>query len=131
VNTWTSEELNKVGSAEELRIATLRRNGTPRNPVTIWVVRVGDELYVRSYRGHSGSWYSATQANREGYIRADGVEKDVIFVDELNSGINDQINATYRAGYGLHRQAGGCLPGWTGDDLDRRHPAGALPQFVH
>jgi hypothetical protein len=35
---WMSDELNKVGTTEELEIASLRRDGTQRNPVTIWVV---------------------------------------------------------------------------------------------
>jgi hypothetical protein len=38
---WTSDELNKIGKAEELKIASLRRDGTLRNSVIIWVVRVG------------------------------------------------------------------------------------------
>ena len=46
--TWTNDELAKIGAAEELEIASLRRDGTLRNPVTIWVVRVGDDLCVRS-----------------------------------------------------------------------------------
>ena len=50
---WTSEELTKIGTAEELRIASLRRDGTLRNPVTIWVVRLGDDLYVRSANGRT------------------------------------------------------------------------------
>ncbi len=45
---WTSDELDKIGAADELELAPLRRNGTLRNPVTIWVVRLGDDLYVRS-----------------------------------------------------------------------------------
>jgi hypothetical protein len=32
---WTSEELNTIGTAEELEIAPLRDDGTLRNPVTI------------------------------------------------------------------------------------------------
>ena len=40
--TWTSDELNKIGNAEELEIISLRRDGTLRKPVTIWVVLVGD-----------------------------------------------------------------------------------------
>ena len=48
---WTSDELNKIGAAEELEIATVRSDGTLRKPVTIWVVRVGDDLYVRSVNG--------------------------------------------------------------------------------
>jgi hypothetical protein len=95
--TWTSNELNKIGTADELEIATLRRDGAPRSPVTILVVRVGDDLYVRSYRGRDGSWFRAAQARREGRIRAGGVEKDVTFVEENDPGVNDQIDAAYRA----------------------------------
>lgn len=40
---WTDDELRRVGRAEELQVFTLRRDGTLRPPVTIWVVRVGDE----------------------------------------------------------------------------------------
>ena len=46
---WTRDELNKIGQAEALQIASLRQDGKLRNPATIWVVRVGDDLYVRAY----------------------------------------------------------------------------------
>jgi hypothetical protein len=51
VTTWTSDELDKIANADELRIATKRPDGTLRSPVPIWVVRHGDDLYIRSYRG--------------------------------------------------------------------------------
>ena len=35
----------------------------------------------------------------EGHIRAGGLEQDVTFVEEANPGINDQIDAVYRAKY--------------------------------
>jgi len=50
---WTSDELNKIGTAEELEIASLGQDGTLRKPTTIWVVRVGDDLYVRSAYGRT------------------------------------------------------------------------------
>jgi hypothetical protein len=75
--TWTSNELNKIGAAEELHITTLRGDGTLRNPVTIWVVRLGDDLYVRAYKGRSSPWFRGAQVRHEGHIRASGVEKDV------------------------------------------------------
>ena len=71
----------------------------PRNPVTIWVVRLGDDLYVRSYRGTGGSWFRGTQVLHEGRIRAAGVEKDVTFVEETDPGTNDRIDAAYRTKY--------------------------------
>ena len=49
--TWTSEELLKIAAAEELELASVRPDDTLGKPVTIWVVRVGDDLYVRSWRG--------------------------------------------------------------------------------
>jgi len=99
MTTWTRDELNKIGTAEELEIASLRRDGTLRNPVTIWVVRVGDDLYVRSVYGRTSTWFRGTQALHEGHIRAGGVDKDVTFVEETDSNINEQIDAAYRTKY--------------------------------
>jgi hypothetical protein len=99
MTAWTSDELDRIGSADELQIAPLRGDGTLRNPVTIWVVRVGGDLYVRSWRGGGGAWFRAAQAHRDGHIQAGGVEKDVTFVAETDPGINDQIDAVYRTKY--------------------------------
>ena len=35
MTTWTNDELNMIGSADELQLASLRRDGSLRNPVTI------------------------------------------------------------------------------------------------
>jgi hypothetical protein len=104
MTTWTSDELDRIGTAEELGITPRRRDGTLRNPVTIWVVRVGDDLYVRSYRGRGGAWFRAAERSHEGRIRAGGVEKDVTFVEETDPGMNDQVDAAYRAKYGRYPQ---------------------------
>ena len=99
MTTWTSDELSTIGGADELELAPLRGDGTLRNRVTIWVVRHGDDLYVRSWRGRSGAWFRAAQARHAGHIRAGGVEKDVAFVEETDPSINDQIDAAYRTKY--------------------------------
>jgi hypothetical protein len=99
MTTWTSDELNKIGTAEELKIASLRGDGTLRKPVTIWVVRLGDDLYVRSVNGRTGAWFRGTQVRHEGHIRAGGVDKDVTFVEEAAPDINDRIDAEYRTKY--------------------------------
>jgi hypothetical protein len=98
MNPWTKDELDRIGKAEELKIQSLRKDGTLRNPVTIWVARVGDDLYVRCVNGRAGAWFRGTQTCREGHIRAGGVNKDVNFVD-ADSGLNDQIDAVYRTKY--------------------------------
>lgn len=104
MTVWTSDELNKIESAEELENAVRQRDGTLRKPVTIWVVRVGDNLYIRSYRGHGGSWFRAAQRSHEGRIRAGGVEKDVTFVEETGPGINERIDAAYHTKYAHYPQ---------------------------
>jgi len=96
---WTSNELNKIGTAEELEIASLRRDGTLRKPVTIWVVRVGDDFYVRPIHGRTSIWFRGVQTRHEGHIRAGGVEKDVAFVEETDPGLNNQIDTAYRTKY--------------------------------
>jgi hypothetical protein len=99
MTTWTKDELDKIAAADELQIASLRPDATLSKPVTIWVVRIGDDLYIRSYKGRGGSWFRAAQAQHAGRIRAGGVEKEVTFVDETDPGINDEIDAAYRTKY--------------------------------
>jgi hypothetical protein len=70
-----------------------------RKPVIIWVVRIGDELYVRSVNGRAGSWFRGVQAQHEGHIRAGGIDKDVSFIEEDDADLNEQIDAAYRAKY--------------------------------
>jgi hypothetical protein len=95
MTAWTNEELTKIGAADELQIASLRRDGTLRHRTTIWVVRLGDDLFVRSVNGPTAAWFRGTQVRHEGRIRAGGVEKDVAFV-EADQDIDDQIDAAYR-----------------------------------
>ncbi len=78
---------------------SFRRDGTLRNPVTIWVVRLGDDLYVRCVNGRSGAWFRGTQTRQEGRIRAGGVSKEVTFVEESDSNVNEQVDAAYRTKY--------------------------------
>jgi hypothetical protein len=94
--------LDRIGNAEELQIASLRNNGTLRNPVIIWVVRVGDELYVRSVNGRTSAWFRGIETRHEGHIRAGGVQKDVSFVEETDPGLNEQIDAAYRTKYNYY-----------------------------
>jgi hypothetical protein len=98
--TWTSDELSTIGAAEELEIASMRRDGTLRRPVTIWVVRNGDDLYVRSVNGRGSSWFRGAQVRHEGHIRAGGVDKDVVLV-EMDD-VNDEVDAEYRTKYGRY-----------------------------
>jgi hypothetical protein len=98
MTAWTSEELTRIGTAEELELASLRRDGSLRSPVPMWVVRYGDSLYVRSVQGRTAAWFRGTQVRHEGHTQAGGVDKDVTFVD-ADHDIDDELDAVYRAKY--------------------------------
>ena len=104
MTTWTNEELDKIGNAEELRIATLRRDGTLRKPVIIWVVRLEDDLYIRCANGREGAWFRGVLTRYEGRIWAGGVEKDVTFVEEADPEINAEIDEAYLTKYSRYPQ---------------------------
>ena len=95
---WTSDELSRIGTAEELEIASRRSDGTLRKPVTIWVVRVDDDLYIRPVNGRTSAWFRGTQVRHEGRIQAGGVDKAVRFADAAPE-LNDRIDAAYRTKY--------------------------------
>jgi hypothetical protein len=95
---WMSDELGDIAGTDELRIASRRRDGMLTSPRTIWVVRLGDDLYVRSVNGRDSAWFRGTQVRHEGHIQAGGVSKDVTFTDPGDD-LGDQIDAAYRAKY--------------------------------
>ncbi len=102
---WTSDELNRVGQAEELDISSVQADGVIGKATTIWVVRVGDDLYVRPVNGRSGAWFLGTQMRHEGHIEADGISKDVVFVEvDPANAINDEIDAAYWEKYPQHSE---------------------------
>lgn len=95
---WTADELRRVGDATELELASGGSDGSRRPFTTMWVVRVGDGLYVRSAGGPGRPWYRHALASRRGRIRAGGIEADVDFA-EADPEVHDEIDAAYHAKY--------------------------------
>jgi hypothetical protein len=101
MTAWTSDELERLGRAEELRIAARRADGTLRTPVIIWAVRVGDDVYVRSVRGPSGAWFKGVLAGHGGWISSGGVERDVVVAAvAATDPVEDRIDDAYADKYG-------------------------------
>ena len=98
---WTPDELTRIGEAEELEVTSLRPDGSLRRWVPIWVVRHGDDLYIRSAYGPDNGWYRRAKASGAGRIRAGGIERDVTFAD---AGDTDPraLDAVYHAKYDRH-----------------------------
>ena len=104
MSAWTSADLDKIEKTEEMTLSSLRQDGTLRNPVIMWVVRVDEHVYVRAYKGRTSPWFRGAQTKHQGHIRAGGVEKDVAFVEESDSEVNRRVDAAYLAKYARYPQ---------------------------
>lgn len=98
MTTWNDEELRRIGDAEELELTSARSDGHLRPYVTMWVVPVGDELFVRSAHGPDNPWYRRAKASGFGRIRAGGIERDVTF-GEAAPDAHAAIDSAYHAKY--------------------------------
>lgn len=98
MSRWTGEELQRIGGAEELRLASRCQDGSLRPFTTMWVVRAGNDLFVRSAGGPDRPWYRHTLASGTGRIQAAGAEADVEFAaaaPETGLGIDSAYHAKY------------------------------------
>jgi hypothetical protein len=98
MTAWTDEELGRIGEAQELQLTSERPDGTLRPYVTMWVVRVEEQLYVRSAHGADNPWFRRAKASGVGRIRAGGLERDVTFADPAPD-VDARIDAAYHAKY--------------------------------
>ncbi|MGH6654768.1 MAG: DUF2255 family protein [Actinocrinis sp.] len=102
---WDSAELASIGDADELTVQVARADGTVRKPVPVWVVRDGDDLYIRSYKGESAGWYRAVVTAHAAHVHSGGVSKDVTFdergrhIGQDDLALNDRIDEAYRTKY--------------------------------
>jgi len=95
---WASEELEKIAGADELHISTMRPDGSLRNPVTIWVVRANNDLYIRSVKGPEGKWFRHALERHQSRIDAGGVSKDVAF-EQADDSVKAAIDKAYQDKY--------------------------------
>jgi hypothetical protein len=98
---WNTSDLASIGTANELDVATVRSDGTLGPYTTIWVVPVGDEIFVRSYRGRTGAWFRRAEQTRHGRIRTREIERDVTF-EPVSDADQDAIDDAYRHKYARH-----------------------------
>jgi hypothetical protein len=98
VSGWSGEELQRIGGAQELRLAARRQDGSLRPFTIMWAVRAGNDLYVRSAGGPERPWYRAAVASRAGRIQAGGVDAEVEFAAAAPEA-NQEIDSAYHAKY--------------------------------
>ncbi|MEP9417433.1 DUF2255 family protein [Gordonia sp. VNQ95] len=96
---WNADQLDAIAGAQELHISSYRTDGTLRKAIPIWVVRVDDDLYIRSAFGESGAWFRHASTGTA-HVSAGGVESDAMLErisdDALNRRVADAYSAKYR-----------------------------------
>jgi len=95
---WTAEELDRIGRATEVGVSSVRPDGSLRPYVTIWAVRVGDALFVRSAYGYDNPWFQRALRAGEGRIRVGGLERDVAF-EVPEQDVAAAVTAAYHVKY--------------------------------
>lgn len=102
---WTEAELSAIGETDEVELATRRTDGSLRSERTVWIVRDGTGVYVRSVNGVTAAWYRGVQSAHQGHLTAGRISRDVEFVevgDHTGSrdDLDNALDAAYRAKYG-------------------------------
>ena len=105
--TWTPQELDRIEDADEMGIASRRADGSLRSFITIWFVRGGDGLYVRSAHGPRNAWFRRALASGHGRVRVGNWEHDVAFKvpdaavtgDELHRASTPSTTTTVRGSW--------------------------------
>jgi hypothetical protein len=98
MSRWTENQLDRIDAAQELTLASARSDGSLRRPVTMWVVRDGEDVYVRSVNGRGSGWFRGALTRHEARVRTGPVEEDVSLVETHDAG--DRIDAAYETKYG-------------------------------
>ena len=111
---WRAGELSLIDGCGEVDIATRRSDGTLRAARTVWIVRHGDAVYVRSVNGTTAAWYRGVRTCHEGELSAGRLQRGVVFAEVgthagEGSGLDDALDATYRAKYGRSSSAVVCI----------------------
>jgi len=101
MKTWNIEDAAMLTSPQEVQVITYRRDGSARRPTTIWIVRDGADVFVRSANGPTAAWFRAAIATRNGQIVARQNTFDVTFADAQDQDLV-RVDAAYRAKYGQY-----------------------------
>jgi hypothetical protein len=96
--TWSPSELTEIDSEDELHIASRRADGSLRREVIIWMVRVGDDVFVRAAHGPETGWNRRAHEAGAGHVRVGGVDRDVLF-EPADPALAGPVSDAYEAKY--------------------------------
>ena len=114
---WSTEQLQLIDAAVELNIAVPRPDGALGRWTTVWVVCVGQGVFVRSWHRRETGWFGRAVTTGRARIRATGLETDAAVVDlgrtgnrsgeepQLQGELFDEVDSAYRTKYGAFGDA--------------------------
>lgn len=99
MTTWTPAQLDEFDTVDELELASRRPDGELRSPTTIWMVRVGDDVFVRGAYGSRTRWNVRAREAGAGHVTAGfGIDQDVTF-EPADPGLATAVSDAYEAKY--------------------------------
>lgn len=91
--------LQHLADVEEIDIAFRRPNGSIGS-TPIWVVQVGEDIFVRSVRGTRGGWYRRLRADPDGEVRDGGHTHPVHAEPVADERTLGEVTGAYQTKYG-------------------------------
>mgnify|MGYP001174231081 CR=1 FL=1 len=98
MSTWDTEIARALTAPDEVRLSTVRRDGSHRTPPIIWDVAVGDRVFIRSTNGRGADWFRWAIATGRGRLEAGHAAYEVVFVEAEEIDL-PQVDAAYRRTY--------------------------------
>jgi len=102
---WSSDELRLLDGTRELQLAVEHTDGGTGPWVTVWVVRVGADAYVRTWHRRDTGWYGGVLRSRRARVRLGAPRATEVGVAVEDVGARDTelttaVDAAYRDRYG-------------------------------
>ncbi|MEI2779068.1 MAG: DUF2255 family protein [Tetrasphaera sp.] len=108
MSTWDTEIAQALTAPDEVRLATVRRDGSRRTPRIIWDVAVGDRVFIRSTNGRGADWFRWAIAIGRGRLETGHAAHEVVFVEAKESDLAS-VDTAYRQKYGRYASIVGHL----------------------
>ena len=81
----------------------MRLDGSLSRSRTVWIVRVADQLFLRSVNGPGAAWYRSTRSRHHGRIETGRIVRDVTWIDvdaaehpEIDPAVDAEYARKYR-----------------------------------
>ena len=106
---WNPVVLSALADAVEVDVTPIQADGTRRAGRTVWSIGVGDELYVRSWKGRGAVWFQDALATGQGEIAVTGGgASQLVTFEEVDAAapVQEQISATFLTKYAADQYAG-------------------------